>query len=79
MHWLVPRLAGSSTELGRWPLLAVVIHRFVSLTKSSLTAGLRARVVTPIGLHAFCVAECLVSCSRPAMGPCEILSFNFIP
>ena len=35
MHWLVPRLAGSSTELGRWPLLAVVIHRFVSLTPPS--------------------------------------------
>ena len=34
--------------------------------------------VTPTGLHAFCVAERLVSCNRPAMGPFEILSFNFI-
>ena len=33
--------------------------------------------VTPIGMHAFCIAERLVSCNRPAMGPCEILSFNF--
>ena len=65
MHWLAPRLAGSSTELGRWPLLAVVIHRFVSLTPPSSPLAFTDPLVGMVPYYG--KRECLVRDSDPAI------------